>query len=153
MIVLKEETGDPTLPSGTYNAELYSKGGKLYYAETNGNRVCISDPLPSSASSYTKVSKTSNYTVQQSEVQNNTIFDNNGATGTITFTLPVGSVGKDVLFFVSSGFNVIISGATLIGRNGTSYTSASSSTIGSICKLTCTSSGVYFVDTYTFTLA
>lgn len=96
--------------------------------------------------------QTANYTVLATEA--GTVFNNSGASGAITFTLPAAVTNLHYYFVVataqilnvtSAGSDVIRWGSTLSGAAGT----ISSSTIGHAIHIHCMKAGVWVVDTAT----
>jgi hypothetical protein len=89
-------------------------------------------------------SKTASYSVLAADSYKD--FDNNGASGTITFTLPAAAVGLTYGFAVMEAFNLVIQapgGVTIYAGAGSATTSGgtlTSSDVGSYVLLKCRSS-------------
>lgn len=151
MIVLNDLVSNPANPTGSF-VEIFSKSGKLYYMDSSGTAVAVSDPVPSPSGTYTRSDKTGNYTILSSEVTSNTIFTNSGASGSVTLTLPtVGTLGNDVILFSLANFNFILSTAGILkDKAGTSFTTLTASTIGYFARLTYVGSNTWNVDTNGF---
>lgn len=141
MIVLNDLGSNPANPTGSF-VEIFSRSGKLYYMDSSGTAVAVSDPVPSPTGTYTTVAKTADYTITGGECVSNTLFTNSGASGTVTFTLPsVGTVGNDVRFMVLAGqtlnVSVPVTGTNdIIDPQGKKRILAFSSTIGHTASLT-----------------
>lgn len=91
------------------------KGGSLYgidqlaRAQMHG-RFVFDDDLPGNTFGWKQVTaKTANYTVTASD--KNTIFTNQGASGSVTFTLPTLAKGLKYRFFVEADQTVIVASA------------------------------------------
>jgi len=91
------------------------KGGSLYgidqlaRAQMHG-RFVFDDDLPGNTFGWKNVvAKTANYTVTASD--KNTIFTNQGASGSVTFTLPTLAKGLKYRFFAEAAQNLIVASA------------------------------------------
>lgn len=95
-------------------------------------------------------SKTANYVVLTADSYKD--FDNNGASGTVTFTLPAASVGLAYGFAVMEAFDLVIQapgGVTLYAGAGSASTAGgtlTSSDVGSYILLKCRSSTEWFAQ-------
>lgn len=109
-------------------------------------------PVPPAPTITTFSSKTANYTVLTGD--NETIFQNSGATANIILTLPAAITGLKYGFYVTAAFNLTVqaSGVSII-RNGTDVSSAggtiSSNAIGNFIKIIATSSNEWMIESIT----
>lgn len=101
------ETDKEVADAGILHAKDVNSKAELHYLDEDGNDVQLTSGGISSVG-HAVTAKTGDYTVQASELKNNVIFSNTGASSVVTFTLPTGVAGYRVGFLVTDANGIRI---------------------------------------------